>query len=67
MEVEPKDPGEVLPIPHPGVKVINQYFDITPIEFLCGVVTEEGVWQRDQLHRFVSGLRVCEALREGCI
>jgi len=53
-----------LPTPHPGVEVINHYFDITPIEFLSGVVTEEGVWQGDQLNRFVAGLRVCKALRE---
>ncbi len=67
LRIEPKDPGEVLPTPHPGVEVINHYFDITPIEFLSGVVTEEGVWQRDQLNRFVAGLRVCKALREGWI
>jgi len=64
LRIEPKDPGEVLPTPHPGVEVINHYFDITPIEFLSGVVTEEGVWQGDQLNRFVAGLRVCKALRE---
>ncbi len=64
LRIEPKDPGEVLPTPHPGVEVINHYFDTTPIEFLSGVVTEEGVWQRDQLNRFVVGLRVCKALRE---
>lgn len=67
LRIEPKDPGEVLPTPHPGVEVINHYFDITPIELLSGVVTEEGVWQRDHLNRFVGGLRVCEALREGWI
>ena len=67
LRIEPKDPGEVLPTPHPGVGVINHYFDITPIEFLSGVVTEEGVWQRDQLNRFVAGLRVCKALTEGWI
>jgi translation initiation factor 2B subunit (eIF-2B alpha/beta/delta family) len=64
LRIEQKDSVEVLPTPHPGVEVINHYFDITPIEFLSGVVTEEGVWQRDQLNRFVGGLRVCKALRE---
>jgi translation initiation factor 2B subunit (eIF-2B alpha/beta/delta family) len=65
VRIEQKDPGEVLPIPHPGVEVINHYFDITPTEFLSGVVTEEGVWQEDHLNRFVAGLRVCGSLREG--
>jgi eIF-2B alpha/beta/delta-like uncharacterized protein len=67
LRIEQKDPGEVLQTPHPGMEVINHHFDITPIEFLSGVITEEGVWQRDQLNRFVGGLRVCEALREGWI
>ncbi len=65
LRIESKDPGEVLPTPHPRVEVINRYFDITPTEFLSGVVTEEGVWQGDHLNRFVEGLRVCRALREG--
>ena len=52
LSIEPKDMGEVLPTPHPGVEVINHYFDITPIEFLSGVVTEEEAWQKDHLHRF---------------
>ncbi len=67
LRIEPKDPGEVLPTPHSGVEVINHYFDITPIELLSGVVTEEGVWQGDQLNRFTTGLRVCRALGEGWI
>ncbi len=67
LRIEPKDPGEILPTPHSGVEVINRYFDITPIESLSGVVTEEGVWQGEQLNRFVAGLRVCRALEEGLI
>ncbi|MFQ6078850.1 MAG: translation initiation factor eIF-2B, partial [Thermodesulfobacteriota bacterium] len=34
LRIEQKDPAEVLPIPHPGVEVINHYFDVTPIAFL---------------------------------
>lgn len=67
LRIESKDPEEILPAPHPGIAVINRYFDITPIQFLSGVVTEEGVWERDQLHQFINGLRVCEALKEGWI
>ncbi len=67
VRIEPKDPAEVLPIPHPGVEVVNRYFDITPVEFLSGVITEEGVWGEDELHRFIGSLRVCEALGEGWI
>jgi hypothetical protein len=39
--------------------------DITCNEFLSGVVTEGGIWQRDRLHQFVSGLRISQDLREG--
>jgi len=67
LRIESKDPEEILPAPHPGIEVINRYFDITPIQFLSGVVTEEGVWERDQLHQFINGLKVCEALKEGWI
>jgi len=67
LRIEPKDPAEVLPTPHPGIEVINRYFDITPTEFLSGVVTEEGVWQGDHLNRFIANLRECRALREGWI
>ena len=67
LRIEPKDPGEVLPMPHPGIEVINRYFDITPITLLSGVITEEGVWGEDELHRFIGALRVCEALGEGWI
>lgn len=67
LRIEPKEPGEVLPQPHPGVEVINRYFDITPVELLAGVITEEGVWGEDELHRFIGNLRVCEVLWEGRI
>jgi hypothetical protein len=38
--------------------------DITSNAFLSGVITEGGIWQQDQLHQLVSGLRICEAPRE---
>lgn len=67
LRIEPKDPGEVLPMPHLGIEVINRYFDITPITLLSGVITEEGVWGEDELHRFIGSLRVCKALGAGRI
>jgi translation initiation factor eIF-2B subunit delta len=67
LRIEPKDPAEVLAMPHPGVEVINRYFDITSVAFLSGVITEEGIWGEDELHRFIGSLRVCKALGKGWI
>ncbi len=52
LRIEPKDPGEVLAMPHLGIEVVNRYFDITPITLLSGVITEERVWGEDELHGF---------------
>ncbi len=30
-------------LPNPGIEVINHNFDITPIAFLSGVITGEGI------------------------
>jgi translation initiation factor 2B subunit (eIF-2B alpha/beta/delta family) len=37
-----KDPREVWPHPAKGVEVLNFYYDTTPLDFLTGIVTEEG-------------------------
>lgn len=43
-EIEQQDPREILNEPvHPRLNVINLYFDLTPLDFLAGVVTEHDV------------------------
>ena len=34
-----------------GVKVINPSFDVTPNELIAGIITEEGIFKPDELHK----------------
>lgn len=44
VEIEERSPHEVVdPGTLPGVRIINPVFDVTPPEFVSGVVTERGV------------------------
>ncbi|MFQ6132762.1 MAG: translation initiation factor eIF-2B [Armatimonadota bacterium] len=40
---DPHDAAELLPEPIEGVEALNLYFDLTPLDLLTGVITEEGV------------------------
>ncbi len=42
-EEPPKNPREVLEREMAGVAAENYYFDVTPLEYLTGIVTEDGV------------------------
>jgi len=44
------------------VTVLNLYFDVTPLEYVSGVVTEKGVLSRGQLEDILGRLRVHEML-----
>ena len=43
LRIEPQDPKEVWPDAPQGVEVLNLYFDVTPLEYLSGVVTQQGI------------------------
>lgn len=43
------DPEELLPSPLRNVRVLNRYFDLTPLELISRVVTEEGIYEADAL------------------
>ncbi|MCL5744186.1 MAG: initiation factor 2B [Acidobacteria bacterium] len=58
----PKDPGEILAEPVPGVTAVNYYFDSTPLERFSGIVTEEGVLAPADLKIRLSALPVHDAL-----
>lgn len=53
----PKPAEEIARIDVPGVTVENRYFDRTPIEWLAGVITEDGVLRPRELE---SRLRAAE-------
>ncbi len=40
--IQDKPPEEILAHPPKGLKIINRYFDITPLSYLTAVITEKG-------------------------
>jgi eIF-2B alpha/beta/delta-like uncharacterized protein len=61
-EVERQDPAEVWPAHPPGVNVLNYYFDLTPLEYLSFLATEQGPLQVDELEQRLAELRIHEML-----
>ena len=61
-DIERKDPVEVWPAHPPEVNVLNYYFDLTPLQYVTSLVTEEGPLQADKLEERLAGLRIHEAL-----
>jgi translation initiation factor eIF-2B subunit delta len=58
----PKDSAEILEEQVPGLTPVNYYFESTPLEYLTGVVTEEGVLAPADLESRLSHMPVHEAL-----
>jgi len=61
-EESPRDSQEVWP-DHPQVEVINRYFDLTPLEYLTGIVTEEGMPSPTEVREIISQRRLHPWLR----
>lgn len=40
---EPKNPAEILDLELPHITALNYYFDLTPLTYVTGVVTERGI------------------------
>jgi len=62
-EESPKDPQEVWPDHPQRVEVINRYFDLTPLEYLTGIVTEEGMLSPTEVREIISERRLHAWLR----
>ncbi|MFQ6001079.1 MAG: translation initiation factor eIF-2B [Anaerolineae bacterium] len=62
-EEGPKDPQEVWPDHPQRVEVINRYFDLTPLEYLTGIVTEEGMLSPTEVREIISRRRLHPWLR----
>lgn len=45
----PKNPRELLEHDLPHVTVVNHHFDITPLEYVSGIVTEDGILKPGEL------------------
>lgn len=57
-----RDPRELLPQVARGVTVMNRYFDLTPLEWLTAVITEDGMLAPAELKKSLRRLRVHPAL-----
>ena len=60
--IAPQDPQEVWPEHPQGVEVLNLYFDVTPLRYVSGVVTEQGVLTPGELQDIVGQLKIHEML-----
>ncbi len=49
----PKNPAEILDRELPQVTAINYYFDLTPLSYVSGIVTESGILAPDELKRIL--------------
>lgn len=58
----PKDPTEVASGPLPNTTIWNYYFDLTPLEWFTGVITEEGMVEPASLKQRLGRMQVHPAL-----
>ena len=58
----PKPPEELLPEPAPGVRALNLYFDLAPLDLFAAVVTEEGPLGPADVRRKLEGAPVARTL-----
>jgi translation initiation factor eIF-2B subunit delta len=63
-EVQARDPEEVWPGSPEAVEVLNYYFEVTPLEYLSGLVTEKGLITPGELWEMLGGLKIHEMLLE---
>lgn len=63
-EIEARDPEEVWPGYPQAVEVLNYYFEVTPLEYVSGLVTEKGMLTQAELEEMLGGLKIHEMLLE---
>jgi eIF-2B alpha/beta/delta-like uncharacterized protein len=61
-EIEARDPEEVWPGFPPAVEVLNYYFEVTPLEYVSGLITERGRLTQAKVGEMLGGLRIHEML-----
>lgn len=62
-EESPKGSQEVWPDHPQRVEVINRYFDLTPLDYLTGIVTEEGMLSPTEVRGIINKRRLHPWLR----
>lgn len=54
--------SEILPEPVRNVSVLNRYFDLTPLPYLCAVITERGIMGPAEVKEALAELKVHPSL-----
>ncbi|MCJ7662819.1 MAG: translation initiation factor eIF-2B [Desulfobacterales bacterium] len=62
LRIEKKDPKEITKETMPHVVVENVYFDVTPLDLITGVVTQQGVIAGSEVRRLLQGMRINKGL-----
>ena len=60
--IEDKPAEELWPHPPSGVKIVNRYFESTPLRFFASIVTEDGLLTADQVRQALTELKVHPSL-----
>jgi translation initiation factor 2B subunit (eIF-2B alpha/beta/delta family) len=63
LRIEEKDPKEVFQEVTPHSRVENRYFDITPLDLITGVVTQEGVIPGEEVQKVLKGMKISKELK----
>jgi translation initiation factor 2B subunit (eIF-2B alpha/beta/delta family) len=58
-------PDEIMPVSNDNVTILNPYFDITPLELVTAVLTEEGVLAGESLKQRLGTIQIYPGLRGG--
>lgn len=63
LRIEKRDPQEITQETIPNVVVENRYFDFTPLDFITGVVTQEGIISGDEVRKQLQGQSISKGLQ----
>lgn len=59
------DPGEIMPVSSENLTIQNVYFDITPLDLIATVITEDGPLEHARLAEELAQIRTYPGLRGG--
>lgn len=63
LRIDEMDPKEVTQEAIPNSRVENRYFDITPLDLITGVATQEGVIGGTEVQKRMEGMRISTGLQ----
>lgn len=53
-----KNPGEIISAPIKNVEAVNYYFDLTPLEFISGFITEKGILSKLDIQDIIKSMPI---------